>query len=426
MTISIRQYRSQDLGQVVKLWGEANHPLSAVGLSVDEVADLVTSGAAVTQVAEVDGEVKAVALGSASGPMGWIYRISVSPDGFAHDEVVDQLLDRLESCLAEQGARKIMSLLSERDQIQERLEARGYQLARSAVCLERPLPVTTSASEALAQVGGVMADRGLWEQLRGMHEAKEIIERRVILPLSNPNLASRHAVSPPSGIVLFGPPGTGKTTFGKALAGRLDWAFVEIQPREFVGEAAERQGKLLAQTFDDVFELGSAVVFVDEVEDLASMRDSDRKLSAQLTNEFLKQIPRFRDASHHLLVCATNMVGRLDPAFLRPGRFDCVVPVGPPDEEARTAIWTRYVEEITDEPIDMRALVEASELFTPADIEFAARKAAQKAFEREHFEEQGRRAATADFLEAIRETTPTLTEEMVQDFREDARRFTRY
>lgn len=60
------------------------------------------------------------------------------------------------------------------------------------------------------------------------------------------------------------------------------------------------------------------------------MRDSNRKLSAQLTNEFLKQIPRFREASHHLLVCATNMVRRLDPAFLRPGRFDCLLPVGPP------------------------------------------------------------------------------------------------
>ena len=156
------------------------------------------------------------------------------------------------------------------------------------------------------------------------------------------------------------------------------------------------------------------------------MRDSDRKLSAQLTNEFLKQIPRFREASHHLLVCATNMVGRLDPAFLRPGRFDCVLPVGPPDEEARSAIWTRYVEEITDEEIDIGALVKASELFTPADIEFAVRKEAQTAFEREHFEEEGRRAVTADFLDAIEGTKPTLTQEMVRDFRQDARRFTRY
>ena len=87
-------------------------------------------------------------------------------------------------------------------------------------------------------------------------------------------------------------------------------------------------------------------------------------------------------------MCATNWVDRLDPAFLRPGRFDYVLPVGPPDEETRAAIWTRYTDEITDEEIDIDALVEASEMFTPADIEFAARKAAQHAFEREHFEER--------------------------------------
>ena len=70
--------------------------------------------------------------------------------------------------------------------------------------------------------------------------------------------------------------------------------------------------------------------------------------------------------------------------------------------------------------------MKASELFTPADIEFAARKAAQTAFEREHFEEEGLRAVTADFLDAIEGTKPTLTQEMVRDFRQDARRFTRY
>jgi SpoVK/Ycf46/Vps4 family AAA+-type ATPase len=104
---------------------------------------------------------------------------------------------------------------------------------------------------------------------------------------------------------------------------------------------------------------------------------------------------------HHLLVCATNWVARLDSAFLRPGRFDYVLPVGPPTADARRPIWRRYAEEITDEEIDLEALVRASELFTPADIEFAARKAAPRAFEREHFQGSRRRAQTEDFLAAI-------------------------
>ncbi len=258
-----------------------------------------------------------------------------------------------------------------------------------------------------------------------MEDAKEIIERRVILPLERPDLAGRHGVVSPKAIILFGPPGTGKTTFAKGIASRLQWPFVEIQPAEIGGEGAERQAKLLAESFERVAALSAAVVFVDEVEDLASMRDESRKVSPSVTNEFLKQIPRLREAPHHLLVCATNWISRLDGAFVRPGRFDYVLPVRPPDPAAREAIWSRYVDEITDEQVDVGALVTASELFTPADIEFSARKAAQLAFEREHFDGAGSRATTEDFLAAVRATKPSLTAEIVASFEGDVERFAR-
>jgi transitional endoplasmic reticulum ATPase len=155
-----------------------------------------------------------------------------------------------------------------------------------------------------------------------------------------------------------------------------------------------------------VLDLESAVAFVDEVEDLASARLEERRASPDVTNEFLKQIPRFRETTQHLLVCATNWVSRLGPAFLRPGRFDYVLPVGPPDDGARAAIWERYAAEITDEPVELKMLSEYSRMFTPADIEFAARKAAQSAFERDHFSSDDSRASEADFLAAIAETRP--------------------
>ncbi len=120
------------------------------------------------------------------------------------------------------------------------------------------------------------------------------------------------------------------------------------------------------------------------------------------------------------------MVGQLDPAFLRHGRFDYVLPIGPPDAEARTAMWQAYVGGITDQHVDVEALVEASDMFTPADIEFAARKAAHMAFEREHFEGRDQRADTKDFLAAIEGTRRTLTEEMVGEFRRNTDQFARY
>ena len=248
----------------------------------------------------------------------------------------------------------------------------------------------------------------------------------MILPLAEPQLAARHAVSPPKSIVLFGPPGTGKTTFAKGIASRLGWPFVEIESARLGGQGPEREAELLARTFDELLQLASVVAFIDEVEDIASVREEDRRVSPRLTNELLRQIPRIRDTREHLLVCATNWIARLDPAFLRPGRFDYVLAVGPPDREARLAIWRRYVEEITDEEVDVSALVDATELFTPADIEFAARKAAQHAFEREHFERVATRATTQDFLAAIGQTRPTLAQDIVEEFEEDRGRFARY
>ena len=114
-----------------------------------------------------------------------------------------------------------------------------------------------------------------------------------------------------------------------------------------------------------------------------------------VTNELLKIIPAFRERDGRLLVCATNFVRALDPAFLRHGRFDYVIPIGAPDAAARAAIWRRYIPAGVLERIDLDALVEASELFTPADIEFAARKGSQRALETAVYGDERRRPQVA-------------------------------
>jgi MoxR-like ATPase len=424
MRAAVRAYRPEDLSAVLELWEEAGCvPRGADGLSVDEAVALIGSEWAVTLVGEADGRIVAMVLSTVSAPMAWIHRVAVARVGSGDMELADQLLERVEAEFAERGARKAAAPAG--SAVRQWLERRGYAASPDVTYVQRELPRAPAAPPALARLGGRIVGPGLWQELQGLEAAKELIERRVILPLAEPQLAARHAVAPPKAIVLFGPPGTGKTTFAKGIASRLGWPFVEIEPSRLGGQGADREAELLADTFDALLELGSVVAFIDEVEDIASMRQEDRRVSPSLTNELLRQMPRIRDAREHLLVCATNWVSRLDPAFLRPGRFDYVLAVGPPDREARAAIWQRYVHEISDEDVDISALVEATELFTPADIEFAARKAAQRAFEREHFERVGTRATTEDFLAAIAQTRPTLAREMLEAFEEDRRNFAR-
>jgi transitional endoplasmic reticulum ATPase len=149
-----------------------------------------------------------------------------------------------------------------------------------------------------------------------------------------------------------------------------------------------------------------------------------------VTNELLKIIPGFRERAGRLLVCATNFVRALDPAFLRHGRFDYVIPVGAPDAAARAAIWRRYIPAGVLERVDLDALVEKSEMFTPADIEFAARKGSQKALELAVYGESDRGSAaagptTADYQAALAETRPTLSKAIIDEFTEDIERIGR-
>jgi len=413
----LRDYHEQDLDQAIAIWDQSRGGAEPV-FSVAEVMAAARAGQPAV-VAEVGDEVVGMAVAHTHGERAWLLLVALAAR-WRHRGVGSALLSDLERRLRSQGVRRICAILPEGATGAEALENSGYARRDGLVYYELIEHLGPDQANLLDELGGQLLPPGLWGDLAGMEAEKQIIERRIVDPLAHPEVAERYGVSPPKAVILFGPPGTGKTSFAKAIASRLGWPFVELFPSRLAATGTGGLAASLREAFADLAELDELVLFIDEVEEIATARAGATTAELGVTNELLKLIPAFRQHDSRLLVCATNAVHSLDSAFLRPGRFDYVIPVGPPDRPARTAVWRRYLGP-AGEYVEVERLVAASEFFTPADIEFAARKGAQSAFEREMHAPAGcgagsRRATTEDYLTAIGQVRPTLTAEMLAEF----------
>ncbi|MBO0865759.1 MAG: GNAT family N-acetyltransferase [Mycobacterium sp.] len=413
----LRDFHDNDLDQAIWLWDQSRHPGEpAPVFAISEVVSAARSGQPAV-VAVVGDELVGIAVAQAQGERGWISILGLS-SRWRNRGIGSALLGDLEVRLRTLGVRRIGALLPAEATGTAALRNSGYRERTDLSFFEKLDHVGAADAGLLAELGGQTIPRGLWQAMAGMEAEKQVIERRIVLPLTEPDAAQQYGVSPPKAVILFGPPGTGKTSFAKAVAGRLGWPFVELFPSRLAAPDVA-MAAALREAFTTLMELEAVVLFIDEVEEIAGSRSGVPSDPAHgVTNELLKLIPTFRQHDERLLICATNSVRSLDSAFLRPGRFDYIIPVGPPDAIARAAIWTRYLGPAADS-VDVDALVAATEMFTPADIEFAARKGAQLGFEREIEFRRGEPARTKDYLTAIGETRPSLTDAVLAEFSDD-------
>jgi len=421
----VREFHGDDLDAVIRLWDD---PAASDSEPVFTLSELVAAVRAdePAVVATVGDEVVGCAVAEVDKERAWLLRVSLSPQ-WRQRGIGSALLGALEERLVAAGVHRISCLLSSGAEIgAAALEHQGYRSRAGVAFFEKIESAVSADLGLLGALGGRLLRADLWDQLKGMVREKELIEQRIVLPLAHDELAARAGLRPPRAVVLFGPPGTGKTSFAKAIASRLGWPFVELFPSRLAGESPAGLAAALREAFAQISELEAVVVFIDEVEEIAGLRERAAPSTTQgVTNEMLKLIPTFREREGRLLVCATNSVRALDAAFLRHGRFDYVIPVGPPDAGAREAVWRRYLSDVPHEELDWAAIVERSELLTPADIEFAARRAAQLVFERSVAGDLDAMVVTADIIACIASTRPTLTRQMIDEFEADIEEYAR-
>ncbi|MFC7082278.1 proteasome-activating nucleotidase Pan2 [Halorussus caseinilyticus] len=213
-----------------------------------------------------------------------------------------------------------------------------------------------------------------YDEIGGLHEQTREVREAVEEPLENPEQFETVGIEPPSGVLLHGPPGTGKTMLAKAVANHTDATFIKMAGSELVQKFIGEGAKLVRDLFELASQREPAIVFIDEIDAVASKRtDSKTSGDAEVQRtmmQLLSEMDGFEERGEIRIMAATNRFDMLDRAILRPGRFDRLIEVPNPDEEARRKILDIHTRDmkIADD-VDFEDLADRTEGKSGADIE---------------------------------------------------------
>lgn len=244
----------------------------------------------------------------------------------------------------------------------------------------------------------------------GLDSVKEDIRRRILHPLQHPELYKQYGRQAGGGILLYGPPGCGKSLLAKAIAGEISARWMEVGIHEILDMWMGNSEKNLHALFQKAREMSPTVLYFDEIDALAADRHDMRRSAGRTTiNQFLSEMDGSTASNEGVLVFgATNSPWHLDPAFRRPGRFDRILFAPPPDESGREAILRIQLRDRPQKDVDFKKIAKKSEGLSGADLKAVVERACDMVLsESIKSGKPPAQIATSHLLDALAKTTPS-------------------
>ena len=266
-----------------------------------------------------------------------------------------------------------------------------------------------------------------WNDIGGLEQVKQELKEAVEWPLKYPDAFKRMGIKPPKGILLYGPPGCGKTLLAKAVATESEANFISVKGPEIFSKWVGESEKAIREIFRKARQAAPCVIYFDEIDAIAPIRGlgfGDSVVTERVITQLLTEMDGLQSLDNVIVLASTNRPDIIDPALLRPGRFDRLIYVPPPDYEARLEIFKIHTRNMPlAEDVDLTQLARMTEGYAGSDIEAVCREAGMLAL-RENINAE--KVEMRHFIEALRKIHPSITEDMVKSYRAWAEKLRHY